>query len=354
MITRENKVERDLTAWKKQEEQIIKLFPPSVVNSREFRMEKLQRLDAIYYSNGRGGSHEEKLMLRMLNIERKNLERQLFPKFWQRIFRGINGNSKIKAAAKQTDQHRRSNEQSLKDTLSKAGFGNINWHQVQQKLKQSDPSFTVTYSHYVNSDKRMEYELSFSKDQHGLYKFDQYLATLKSDAHPEQTKKQAFIVDAGNNTTTVQAFNLLEGRAVQQEYINALGGKQTAWVKLDFNDKDNHGNFKRREIHSHTDIEKILEAMPFREKTSYSEMEKLLQGLRNGERTAIHLMKDGNVTPLSLEVNPQLKTVDLFNHQGKKVPLSEALGEKKEKTQVVQLLQGHEEKQSRRTGLSVK
>jgi len=41
MITNANKVERDLAAWRKQEEQIIQLFPPSVVNSREFRLEKL-------------------------------------------------------------------------------------------------------------------------------------------------------------------------------------------------------------------------------------------------------------------------------------------------------------------------
>jgi hypothetical protein len=61
MITSENKVERDLVAWRKQEEQIVKLFPPSVVNTREFELEKLERLDAIYYKHARGGNQDERL-----------------------------------------------------------------------------------------------------------------------------------------------------------------------------------------------------------------------------------------------------------------------------------------------------
>jgi hypothetical protein len=126
MNTNENKVEHDIASWRKQEEQILKLFPPSIVNSHEFRLEKLQRLDAIYYSDGRGGSHEEKLMLRMLNIERKKLERQLFPHFWQRFIRAIVGNSTMKAVALESEQRHSSNEQSLRGTLAKTGFGNIN------------------------------------------------------------------------------------------------------------------------------------------------------------------------------------------------------------------------------------
>jgi hypothetical protein len=199
----------------------------------------------------------------------------------------------------------------------------------------------------------MEYDLSFSKDQYGRYKLDQYQATLKSDAHPEQNKKQSFAVDAGHTTTATQALNLLEGRAVQQEYRNALGGRQTAWIKLDFNDKDNAGNYKRREYHSHTDLENTLEALPIREKANHAEMEKLLQGLRNGERVAVHLQKHGKEIPISVEVNPSLKNVDLYNANGKKVGLQEALGEKKEKAPVVSLPTTTEEKQQRKASIAM-
>src|SRR5450432_1969177 len=290
MITSENKVGGDLAAWRKQEEQIIKLFPPSVVNSREFRLEKLERLDAIYYKRARGGNHDERLMLRMLNIEREKLEKQLFP-WWQRLIRAILAIPRINAARKLDMYHRASGEQNLLDTLSKTGFSNINWQQLEQKMQQGQGNFTIAHSSQVNADKRMEYDLSFSKDQYGRYKLDQYQATLKSDAHPEQNKKQTFVVDSGHSTTAAQAFNLLEGRAIEQEYRNALGGRQTAWVKLDFNDKDNAGNYRRREYHSHTDLEKALEALPILEKASHAEMEKLLHGLRNGERVNIHLIK---------------------------------------------------------------
>jgi len=197
----------------------------------------------------------------------------------------------------------------------------------------------------------MEYDLYFSKDQYGRYKLDQYQVVLNSDAHPEQNKRQTFAVDAGH--PTAQALNLLEGRAVEQEYRNALGERQTAWVKLDFNDKDNAGNFKRREYHAHTDLEKALEALPLREKASHAEMEKLLQGLRNGERLAVDLVKDGKGIPVTLEVNASLKNVDLYNSNGKRVARSEALGERKEKAPVVSLNQGNEEKERRKTGMAM-
>lgn len=352
MITNENKVERDLAAWRKQEEQIIKLFPPSVVNSREFRLEKLERLDAIYYKHARGGTHEERIMLRMLNIEREKLEKQLFP-WWQRLMRAVLAIPKMNAARKLDMYHRASGEQNLRDTLSKTGFNNINWQQLEQKMQQGQGNFTIAHSTQVNPDKRIDYDLSFSKDQYGRYRLDHYQAMLRSDAHSEQNKKQVFVVDNAHQTTSTQAFNLLEGRAVEQEYRNALGGRQTAWVKLDFNDKDNAGSFKRREFHSHIDLEKTLEALPIREKANHADMEKLLNNLRNGERAPVTLLKEGKEIQVSVEANPQLKTVDLYNANGKKVGLQEALGEKKEKAPVVSLNQSVEEKQQRKTGIAM-
>jgi hypothetical protein len=67
----------------------------------------------------------------------------------------------------------------------------------------------------------------------------------------------------------------------------------------------------------------------------------------------MHLMNDGKAIPLSVESNPSLKTVDCTIVRARSLRFPKRLVKRKKKIRV-QLLQGHEEKQSRRTGLSVK
>jgi hypothetical protein len=174
------------------------------------------------------------------------------------------------------------------------------------------------------------------------------------ESKPDQARKQTFPVAPEATINATQAANLLAGRSIQQDYINAAGQKQAVWIKLDFNDRDNQGNFKRREFHSNMDITKSMEALPIQEKTSKQTMEKLLQGLQNGDPQAVTLVKDGKTQQVNIEINPQLKMIDLINGHGKKISLAEALGEKKEKSQVVQLSGKLQTMQSRKSGLTVK
>jgi len=348
-------IARELSAWRKQEEEISRLFPTSVVNSRAFQLEKLTQLDTIYYKHAVGlakGGHDERLMLRMLNIERKKLEKQLYPKIWLRFLRQLVLPLKKNAAIKREVGQRNSNEASIREAVGKAGFGSIDWRLVDKCLRQGEPSFSVRHSQYASKEKHMEYELLFSRDAQGRYQFERYQAALKSNTHPNQNRQQSFSAEGAQHTTASQAFHLLEGRAVQQEYINALGARQSCWVRLDFNDKDSHGNFRRREFHTTMDLEKGMLALPIKEKAYYHEMEKLLQGLRDGEQVAVHLLKEGIEIPVSLETNPQLKVLELYNANGKKVGLTEALGEKKEKAAVVSLPQAQEQKQQRKNAPS--
>lgn len=354
MRTNGNQVERDILAWRKQEEQIHQIFSPTVVNSRAFRLEKLRQLDGIYYTHAGTASKEEGLTLKLLNIERKQLEKQLFPHFLDRLFRRLGGNAKKLVAIRQWEQQQSRHDQLLRHTLVSAGFGSINWQQFHQQAQRGDPSFTIQHTYSNSTGKKVDFELSFSKDQKGLYHFDKYSAMLTPGSRPDQARKQTFSVDADNSITAMQAANLLAGRVVQQQYTNVVGARQGVWLQLDFNDRDSQGNFKLKQFHSDMDIEKTLQELPFREKMNTQAMDKLLQGLRNGEPQTITLEKDGVARPVAIAVNPQLKTLDLLNEQGKKVSLAEALGENKEKSQLVQFTQDMKNTPSRKTGLSVR
>jgi len=324
-----NRVENDLNQWRLREERFTKLFPFNLANNRAFLKEKLNYLDRVAAKYKGTVNQEERIALRILKQERNEIGKHLYPNLMLRLLRGILLTAKQQYAVKEIKKQAASNEQVLKETLVKTGFGNVS-NKLEQYMKQEQQEFSIPVSYYVNEKEQLNFSLSFSKDQNGQYQFESYKAILKNDDKPGESRLQNFSIEPGNTITATQAYNLLAGRSVQKEDQEVTGNKQPGWVQLDFNDKDAVGNYRIKEFNTSYgyDLKSVLQQLPLKELSDSIEGEKLENALTSGSRHAVSFLKDGKEQTFFIEANPQFKSVNIYDEHLKKISVASALGNK--------------------------
>ena len=132
----------------------------------------------------------------------------------------------------------------------------------------------------------MEATLYFKQgEQNEMYFFNKYDAKLSKG---NETLEQTFYMDKGRGFTLKEAANLLEGRAVNKDLVNSDGQKYNAWVKLDFENKNDQGNYKMQRYHENFgyDIEKALVKHSIKELEDQTQTKDLLQSLKKGNLQA--------------------------------------------------------------------
>lgn len=66
----------------------------------------------------------------------------------------------------------------------------------------------------------MDYQIDFSKSKQGdMYFVNKYQATLKNE-DPGKDKSQTFYINKGNGVTAKEAYNMLDGRAVNKKLMD--------------------------------------------------------------------------------------------------------------------------------------
>lgn len=324
-----NRIENALEEWQKREERFGKIFSSDILKNKPFLQEKLKYFDAIQAKFGRTGNDEERLALRILRQQRNQIEKLLYPNLLVRLLRQMILPVKQQQAAKQTEQRTVNNEQALKESVIKAGFDNVS-NKLEQYIKQGQKEFSIPVSYYINEKEKLEFDLLFARDNNGQYQFEKYKAALQSENKSQENREQRFVFEPDNIITATHAYNLLAGRSIQKEYVSGENNKQTAWVQLDFNDKDSAGNFKIKEFQSAYgyDIKEVLKQLPLKELMTSEATEKLLNALKNGHQQAVTLEKDGKEQKLFIEANPQFKSVNVYDENLKKTSGSLVLGNK--------------------------
>lgn len=351
-----NRVENDLNQWRSREERFTNLFPSGIAHNKAFLIEKLNYYDTVATKYKGTFSQEERFALRILKQERDRIEKQLHPNFLLRFLRGFILPVKQQQVIKQIAKQTAGNEQVLKETLFKTGFENA-INKLEQNMKQGQQVFSIPVSYYINEKERLDFSLSFAKDHHGQYQLESYKATLKNEHKPEESKLQNFSIEQGHTITATQAYNLLAGRAIQKE-DTIEGSLQSAWVQLDFNDKDALGNYRMKEFHAGYgyDLKSLLQQLPLKELMDNSGIEKLENALKNGSRHAVTILKKGKEQKFFIEANPQFKSVNIYDEHLKKVTISSALGYKTNKSvQLVKKNNLHQETEpEKKKSLSIK
>ena len=218
----------------------------------------------------------------------------------------------------------------LDDNLKYLGFGE---HSLLNQLLEAEMTrgslaFDLYTEAFFDEYTRLEAKLYFRRsDSLDMYFFNKYDALLQYPEAPEKNKAQTFYIYKGSGVTLKEAFNLLQGRAVYKKMTSAAGEKYTAWIQLNFDEKDLHENYKYKYFRSerHYDLAKILANYKLREMENEETREMLFRSLRRGNLHPVTLIKPNKTERIFIQANPAVQ--DDQYHSGGNEGRAETKGE---------------------------
>jgi hypothetical protein len=187
-----------------------------------------------------------------------------------------------------------------------------------REIPSENPDQRIPFSYQIAANERMAFHWDLTGED-GSYKLKGYRATLIKEGEPDRSHN--FSLNETDGITAVQAYNLLSGRSVQ---IGKEGNRH--WIKLDLNDKDRDGNYNVRRFYPKYgfNLEKILERLPIRELKYPDSTKELLLDLKNGQRRQVTFLSGNTQKQISVEANPQFRSLNFYNSNGKKISYSKA------------------------------
>ena len=204
----------------------------------------------------------------------------------------------------------------LQTNLKYFGFGDKLNEALEKNIKGEKAEFQlkVEIPHFNN---KMDYTLHFKKSGlSDMYFFNRYDAALQN-GKPEQDKMQGFYINKGSGITAKEAFNLLEGRSVFKDLVNKEGEKYHAWLKLDFENSDSHGNHKIKQFSEQYgyNLEKTLANFPIKELNDPEQKKQLLSSLEKGNAQQVTVSKDGKEAKYYIEAVPQFQNINVYDQK---------------------------------------
>lgn len=215
----------------------------------------------------------------------------------------------------------------LSDQVKFTGFGEGLENELREKIEKQTPDFQIAHKTKFGNDD-VSSVLHFRKsDQTDMYFFNRYDVSLKPELAKEDMV-QTFYINKGNNITLKEAFNLMNGRAVNKDLTSKEDQVYNAWVQLDFKQTDSHGNFKQKHFHENYgyDMNAVLAKHPIKELGNEQDMTRLTDSLQKGNRQSVTFMRDGNEEKHFIEANPQYKTINVYDSNMQRIRQGEREG----------------------------
>ncbi len=217
----------------------------------------------------------------------------------------------------------------LKDQVKFTGFGEGLENDLKERMQKQTPEFTLTHNTKFGNDEANTV-LHFKKsDQSDMYFFNSYQMNLKKE-NTSDTMEQTFYINKGNNITLKEAYNLMNGRAVNKDLSNKEGQLYNAWVQMDFKETDNNGNYKFKQFHQNYgfDLEKELAKHPLKELNNEQDKSRLTDSLQKGNRQTVTFLQSGGELKHFIEANPQFKTINVFDNNMQRLGSKQSKDEK--------------------------
>jgi hypothetical protein len=217
----------------------------------------------------------------------------------------------------------------LRDQVKYTGFGEGLEGELKEKMQKEEPTFVLNHTAKYGED-TAQATLNFKKSSESdMYFFNSY----KVELHKEDSKEaleQTFYINKGSNITMKEAYNLMEGRAVNKDLTNKEGEVYNAWVQLDFKQADTNGNFKLNQYHQNYgyDLEATLSKHPIKELENPKHKEDLMDSMKKGNLQSATFLKEGNEIKQYIEASPQFKTINVYDSNLKRIDNRHAKQEK--------------------------
>lgn len=341
-----NRVESEVRNWQEKETRIGKLFSFSPSANKAILGLKLRHYDLVSAKYRRNISQEERYTLAYVLQERRKIERQLYPNLLVRLLRRLLVVPILNRKTADLEIKKRElNTHALQEDLRRMGFSDL-FEKAESKIRQGQDGFTVPVSYFVDDHNRMDHLVSFSRDGNGEYHVNGFEATLHNQRKPSEVKRQFFGREGSDSIDVGQAYQLLCGRSLE------IDGK---WVQLDFNDRDEKGNFRIRDYRTgpQYDLIEKLKELPLKP-ISPEEEKKIIENLKAGERTSVSFSMDGVEKRFYIEANPQFRNITIYDKHSKKITMNNRELGPNELAVVHKIQEMREKSSNKRVGIKVK
>lgn len=207
------------------------------------------------------------------------------------------------------------NVEYLKDQLKYTGFGEGLENALVENIQKENPEFKLDHEAKYGTDTVLT-SLNFKKsEQSDMYFFNSYNMKIQKEGQPEELS-QTFYINRDNNITAKEAYNLMEGRAVNKDLKNKEGEVYNSWIKIDFKESaDEKGNFKLNHYHQNYgyDLEASLSKHSIKELETPKYKEDLINSLKKGNLQSVTFVIAGEERKQFVEANPHFKTVNVYD-----------------------------------------
>lgn len=221
------------------------------------------------------------------------------------------------------------NVEYLKDQLKYTGFGDAMENALKENIQNGKPEFKLDHEIKYGTDTVLT-SLNFKKsEQSDMYFFNSYDMATQKEGRPIEFS-QTFYINRDNNITAKEAYNLMEGRSVNKDLKNKEGEVYNAWIKFDFKEADEKGNFKLNHYHQNYgyDLEASLAKHSIKELETPKYKEDLMNSLKKGNIQSATFVIGGEERKQYVEANPHFKTVNVYDASMQRINTRESKDEK--------------------------
>ncbi|MNK11803.1 hypothetical protein D3C87_298520 [compost metagenome] len=331
----QNRVEAALKTWQERESRLEKLIPGTIKNNKPFLREKLAFLNNLQVRYGGSMSFDERLMIRVIQSERQELRRTLYPNRVLRFFRNIISPIRQFQKVKQQERVTVNNTELLTAKLISTGFGEAN-NQMTRHISQGKETFSIPVSYYPREQERVDFNLSFKRNEQGLYEFTDYTATLKNGS--KEIRSHSFKPGEDFVLTKHETANFLSGRPVLNQEINVPWSNER-WLQLDLTDRDAEGNHRVRIIKSDDAFNwnAVIKTAGITEAHLGMDVDTASRLLKQGDLVQVTINKEGSKQNYTIEANPFQRSLNAYDDQNRRITIDQVIRPKAAPTKVVAL-----------------
>lgn len=224
----------------------------------------------------------------------------------------------------------------LKEQLKYTGFGESLQKELKEKLGKQTPEFTLFHQQDFGKDNTVSSLLFKKSKESDMYFFNRYDLLLKKDNSPDKVKQSFLINNKESNITLKEAYNLMNGRAVEKQLATKDDEKYKAWLQLDFKSIDKNGNYEMKRFHENYGykLDEALAKLPLKELNIEADKTRLTESLQRGNRQAATIVQDGKEQKIFIEAAPQFKTLNIYDSNMQRINAQSLLGKKEEKQEM--------------------